>query len=320
MVTTVKTWSTNLNHALGSTTDQVVQYRNAMYELKAAFLAAGWTVAWSTNGTSQALLTDYWTNAASIVVAASGTAHSMIILQAPAGWGSPASGARYHLLLSAEDSAPSTNPDQFYFILSPQVFTTTSLTTAPTVATSVGAISQTTRILDWSSAAEGRASYWYTTGTYQGDVLAFTKLLTSGSFTRSFAVLDPLYARGNNRAIVVYTTNQLLNWYSGPSFGGSAANASASGAIAFITPASSTSSWTGGADSSGQAGYMPIFSTQNSTGQSARYYGYLVDVWSLTGGNNALWNYDDTGDADAVVLRGFNNIGLPVSSTAPALE
>jgi hypothetical protein len=320
MVTTVKTWGSNLNHALGSTTDQVVQYRNAIYELKAAFLAAGWTVAWSTNGTSQALLTDYWTNAASIVVAASGTAHSMIILQAPAGWGSPASGAAYHLLLSAEDSSPSTNPDEMFFILSPQVFTTTSLTTKPTVATSVGAISQTARILDWTTAAEGRASYWYTTGTHQGDVFVFSKLLTSGSFTRSFAVVDPLYARGSNRALASWTPNQLTNWYSIPTFHGSAANASASNVAALVTPASGTSAWTSGADSSGQAGYMPIFATQNSTGQSARYYGYLVDVWSLTGGTSALWNYDDTGDADAVVLRGFNNIGLPVSSTAPALE
>ena len=319
MVTTVKTWSTNLNHALGSTTDQVVQYRNAIYQLKATCLAAGWTVAWSTNGTSQGA-TDYWTDAASIVVAASGTAHSMIILQAPSGWGSPASGAAYHLLLSAEDSAPSTNPDEMFFILSPQVFTTTSLTTKPTVATSVGAISQTARILDWSTAAEGRASYWHTTGTHDGDVFMFSKLLTSTSFTRGFALFDPLYARGNNRALALWTQSTLSNVWSGPTVHGSAANASASGAATIVTPASGTTGWTSGADSSGQAGYMPIYATQNSTGQSARYYGYWVDVWSLTGASSSLWNYDDTGDADAVVLRGFNSIGLPVSSTAPALE
>ena len=314
MVTTIKSWTETLNDDLGSAVSMTVQYQNAMHELLQQFLAAGWTITWSTDGSSQGA-TNYWANPGDIVIAASGVAHSMIVLQAPVGWGNPTSGNAYHLFLSCEDS---TGTNEFFFILHSSTITASSLTTKP--ATPTGAVGAQTLLFQWTVAAAGRASYWRTnTPNHPGDIFLFTKLLTSPNFTQVFAVLDPIYARGNNRGLILYSPVGLTSFHNA-SIGGTAQNASAAITPTMQTISTITASWTAGADANGEAGYFPIFCANNGTAQNARYYGYFPDVWGLSGSSSALWNFSDTNDSDPVILRGFNNVGLPVSSAAAALE
>lgn len=319
MVTTVKTWTATLNNNLGSVSDQLVQYQTAMFNFVDKLLLAGWEVTWSTDGTQQGA-TNYWTSASTILVAAPGVAHSMIILQAPVAWGNPTSGNRYHLFLSCEDSAPSPNPNDFYFIFAPSTITCSSTTTKPTSPTSSdGAVASTARLLNWTTVGAGRASYWHTTSTYQGDAFIFTKLTTSNYFTQGFAVIDPIYARGNNRGLVVFQSSSALLELSGSLVGCSAANAtSTSTSVSLNFP--SVGNWTDGKDASGAVGYWPIFVTNNGAGQLSRYFGYLPDIWGSSATAAENWNYNDTSDLGSVVLRGLNGVGLPVPSTAPALE
>lgn len=318
MVATIKTWTSTLNNTLGgSTTDQVDQYKNAMLLLKNELVAAGWTVTWSSNGSTQSA-GDNWATVSDIVLVTNvnvGNAHSMTILQAPATWGSPSSGP-YHLFLECVVSS-TTNPQDYGFIFHASSFTHNATSGRPSTPTGAVAVTGGTGVallLSWAAGGVGaaRCSRWRTSGTpYGGDVLLFTKLLTNSSFTRGFMVVDPIYARGNNRALIGYIAGPLSTVYGSFLYRGTAQDALTAITPATTTVAANITSWTNGQDAAGQEGYFPIFVSNNGTGQSARYYGHLVDIWGFS--SSTIYNFYDSADPDAIKLRGFNGVGVPTS-------
>ena len=319
MVATIKTWVTNPNDNLNSTTDQAIQYQTALLRIKQRLVDAGWSVTQSSDGASDGA-SDLWgTDRTKVVIStAVGTAHSWIILQAPAGWGNPTGANRYHLFLEAVANNTSV-PQTFGLIFHSASITHSGLINRPTPA--AGATSVTNgQIFNWTSAAPARASFWHTTGTYTGDMLVFTKRVADFAFTQSFGVLDPIFTTDANRGLLLVQTGAISNWYTSVSLRGTALDASAVTTPAITTVASQTGNWTSGMNANGQEGFFPIFVTANAGGQSARYYGYLPDVWSSSIASTLTFNYVDGGDTGAVKLRGFNNIGLPMASGDPVLE
>lgn len=325
MVTTIKSWTVTPNHPLQSPTDALRQYQEVILELKNQFVAAGWTVTWSSDGSTHSA-SDLWVDNTDIVIAtANTTPHSMIILRAPTGWGDPSDSAQYHIFIECIDGSSATLPNNFGFFLNPGLITHNAITGRPTIPT--GAINGTSSvpfILNLPAAnTEYRASYWRTGATagvhVGGDVFVFTRRATDTYFTGSFAVIDPIYARGKNRALVYWHTTALTNWFSVIPNGSATDLSGVTQTIANITPATSTGNWVAGVDAAGDRAFFPIFPTNNQASFQARYYGHLPDIWSFSADYTEQFNFTDSADTDLVRLRGFNGIAIPVLSATPAL-
>ena len=331
MVTTVKTWTATINRTLGSTTDQGVQYQNFMYEWSEQLILAGWTHVRSSNGTAVDTGTNLWTGPADIDWGVpTGESRSFIILQAPASWGAPVGADRFHLAIDCQNTSSDTTPQNctVYFATNAITATTTSAALGFTSSRYHGFVSSIS-VLGWAAPAAARASFWRTS---TGDVLWFTKLVSDAEFTRGGYVFDPIYARGSWRGIAGMATSTptyTIPWTggntSGNSIGFTAAGASNSATaypVTFVSPAHEFTSWGSGAirgaDNDGSVMFSQAIAGGNQTTQSIRrYYGTLPDIWFT---QSDAFNLSDAGDTDPIVLRGFNNIALPVPTGTAALE
>lgn len=84
MVAPIRTWTISLNNSFSDQDDQAVQFRESCFAFKQLLIAAGWTVARSSNGAT-ADATDNWATAADVTFGSLGNG-SWVVLRSPVGW------------------------------------------------------------------------------------------------------------------------------------------------------------------------------------------------------------------------------------------
>lgn len=318
MVATNKTWTSTLNVSLGSDTDQGVQYATFMLAWVAQLIAAGWTVVRSSNGVTVAN-SNLWAVLADIVWGGAAQARSWIVLQAPVGWGAPSTGLRFHIFIDCRNTAPDTTPQEYFAGLSTLAYTGGTTSAAPTTTGAVQNTLGSARCLDHATPSAARVSFWRTA---DGDVLWFTKLTSDTAFRSTYWLVDPIFARGANRAMRAHFWGGITFGNIGTSSycGGFSIDGLATAGLTLSSDVSFTSNWTSGQDAAGQEAFLGVRAVGNNAGLAARYLDILPDIWGFAIG--APWSYSDTGDTDPVRLRGLgsNNFALPVPAGAPALE
>lgn len=318
MVTVSKTWTSTLNVDLGSS-DQGVQYQVILREWVNQLTSAGWAVTRCSDSVSVGT-TNLWLANSNVVWGSAAQARSWIVLSAPTTWGSPSAGLRFHLLIDCTNTAPDTTPQSIYISLGTLNFSGSGTTTArPTIAAGgVERVTSSHNILNWATPSAGRAHFWRTSN---GDVYVFSKLTTDAAMTSGVLLVDPgANARGANRATYWVGVGTLSRPASGWNVFALDASTT-SGSAQLVSPADLGDSWVSGLDASGEIGLFPGYlGLDTNVANLSRYLGYLPDVWFMSGSNTALFNFVDPSDTDPTVLRGFNQMALPVPSGAPALQ
>jgi len=177
---TNKTWASSLNNYLTSFDDQVSQYQEICYYLKVSMLAAGWTVALSTDGTNAPDATDQWTSAG-ILLNSTAAARAWIVMRSPLNWVTP-SGAYIYILIGLND-ASTTVPRAITLRYSSSSYSGGSTTAYP--SSSNGATHSITNIVPY---ATPRRSLWCSFYTADGDVIYAVKTVGQGYFSSAIVL------------------------------------------------------------------------------------------------------------------------------------
>ena len=153
--------------AFTSQVDQQVQYREACFNHKEAFVAAGWTVIDSVNGTGSAPAgTDTWNTTSDIVFAAGGSNHSWCQLRSPSGFLTDSE--TMDIVLDCNNASPDTTPQQMeLYCATTPVFSGGTATARPTSAEETTVLTNGRNIIPWTAVTSGRWTSYYTS---RGDV------------------------------------------------------------------------------------------------------------------------------------------------------
>lgn len=321
MVAIVKPWRTpRINVDLGSSTDQVIQYAQAMLELKDELLACGWTIERMSNGSTVGT-TDLWgvatnpANRANIVYAAEGTAHSWAVMLAPALLGRPAGADRYRILINCTNAAGDTTPNTFTATMLLRAGTTGTTANAPTASAGPSTLAITIQFLPWGTTSAARLHLLSTT---TGEIVFMTKLLTDTSVAQVTALCvgsdeDP-YSLQILHSSSMSNASSVINAMTVRCFdglGSSALNTS----ISAQSRAALKSSWSDTRNWRGENEWNPIIFVSNGTGTAARDLGGVADFYMLPGPSGSAFNVVDAGDADAWRLRGFGSVAFPLPAS-----
>lgn len=318
MVALNKTWVDTINQPYSSNVDQAVQYRETFYALKALFLAAGWTLELSGNGTT-ASSSDNLPNAAACVYGTHGTQPlAYFVVRAPAGYGNPV-GADLRIQVVANNSNADTTPQtvDFYAAWGTYSLSGTPLTNRATTAAaeqSRTAIS----IIPWATATTGYLCTWRTTA---GDVLIAVKDSATSNFSSVFWVNAETSAIGHCAAFI-YAVGNLTSCLSSGSLTlvtnfrqwlDDALNGS--NALGMAANMWGATSWTLGLE--GTSGVLvggEIDILANAAAGNGRFLGRLSDVRAVP--TAAAFNAIDSLDTDPQILRCAGDILLPVTAAS----
>lgn len=181
-VVATRTWTVSANNAFSSAVDQQVQFREAVFNLKATFVNAGWTVVRSSNATVIDG-SDNWTTDADVVLGTSGNG-SWIVFRSPVGW--IPNSEQIELLLFVNDTGA--NPQTAPIQICPQGYRNGSTTALPTAnGSQTTVLTLGDDVIPWSAipANNGRWTSWYTS---RGDVMFGVKEETI-DFFRFFTLI-----------------------------------------------------------------------------------------------------------------------------------
>lgn len=286
MVQPLRTPTIVFDVAFTSQVDQAVQYREAIFAAKTAFLAAGWAVERCSDSVSAAS-SDLWLTAANIVNAAAGSAHSWIVMVSPIGW-LPNSG-QIRVTLDCIAPTPDTTPQlwQVYFQNASHGATGTNTDRPPAVGTETAILTVGQDIIPWPTAVAGRYTTWTTA---RGDVMMIIKpqgvmearfafILTANTDTDGGGEGDNrfyFFAHDSNTAGILTAAN-LGNTSAcrGLSPGGSNADASAAESSIW-----NVTLWSGGISGGGQTVAVPIDLYAN-VAVRGRPLGSVIDIYAV---------------------------------------
>lgn len=152
-------WTVSINNAFSSSSDQAIQYREALYNLKETLMDAGWAVKTSYRGAGSVSTGDTWTSASLLVYDVAGTG-AWIVLE----------NVGVYALLFTDNAAADTTPQLIGWRISTQDYTGGTTSALPTtIGTETGAYtSASLNLIPWTTATDGRWCSWYTD---RGDVM-----------------------------------------------------------------------------------------------------------------------------------------------------
>lgn len=185
----IRTWTVSVNNNFGTVSDQQVQYREAVYNLKNTFVLAGWTVTRSSN-TTTAGAGDNWASTSDIVLGLAG-AGSWVVMSSPSGW---LPGQTVYALLAVDNATPDTTPQVIDLRISTREYTGGTTAALPTTTgvqtTTLGSTEE--QLIPWTAYTAGLWCSWYNT---RGDIMFGVKPQT-GSFFRAFYILTSFNVGG----------------------------------------------------------------------------------------------------------------------------
>lgn len=320
MVTTIKTWADSLNNEFSTSSVQATQYREAFYALKTMFLAAGWTLDWTGNGTT-ANSSDNLPNAGSVVYGTAGAQPtSYFVAASPTTWGNNL-GVPMRVLALCNNSNADTTPQQvdFYFSRGPYTLAGAPLTTRPVATTDEGTVRNLTNWLPWATVTRGSWCCWYTTA---GDIWFGIKQIGDPRFRSFFVVTSETTAVGQRTGVMYAfagSGSDALVWPATLSAtsgyrGFSAEGPAISTTLQFSSIAASTG-WTVPVQEA-TTGSIPNVDIQIVTTASAsanRYLGAIADVRGAPGGQ---FNEIMDGDTDPRRYLLISGLWMPTSAAS----
>lgn len=324
MTTTVKTWGSSIANPFSSAVDQAIQYREAVFGLHTALLAAGWTVERSCDSVSVSA-SNTWLSAANCVFGTeTSQAHAWNCYLSPLGKGRPGAG-RYRLMLNCNNSNADATPNNLELYMCYGAYTGGSTTTRASAGSTETAVI-TWAMLNFTGAITGRFCYWYTS---DGDVYFGIKHDGTSFFRSFFMIHDDLtnsrgnfvmsmWALGNATNADVFTTTLYQAITNRRNF-----NADGTGAAASqerVTPRSSIwdiALWTNGLETSTNSIPRREADLFNNVTSPCRDLGLTVDAWSVP--LTTPFNTIEDGDADPIRLRCISMIMLPTVASQGAI-
>lgn len=182
-----RTWTVSINNSFSSTSDQVVQFQEAVLGLKQLMTAAGWTVVLSSN-TVTASAADNWSTTSDIVLGLLGNG-SWIVLQSPAAFGST-----IQFLLYVDNASGDTTPQDINVRFTSGTYSGGTTTTLPTASVTATAVFTSGRsIIPWTAVLNGRWASWRST---RGDVMFGVKQQADSQFRFFFLFMSMEDASG----------------------------------------------------------------------------------------------------------------------------
>ncbi len=273
-----RTWTIDPNNIFTDQNDQLKQFQEACFALKQVFVAAGWTVRSSSNGTT-ADTSDNWATSADVVTGLAGSG-SWIVFRSPVGW--IPSSEQIDLIFYVNDNAAPFQ--QAPIRICPSGYNTDGTTAA--LPTPIG--SETTvltspnfNIIPWTVKTSGRWNSWYTS---KGDVMFGVKQAGRRFFQHFMFLSGNVDGDGGGKGAQrwVYgartssTTDALVNPYSGINWRSSRIDKTAVNSQLILTSdGQSVTSWLDGFDYKGETKILEAhhFITQAANG---RHLGELM--------------------------------------------
>lgn len=315
MATTLRNWASSLNNQFTSDVDQAIQYREAFFGLLQMFLSAGWTVEYTSDGTT-ADTNNNLLAATDVVYGLDGSQPlSYFVVQSPANW---VSGGTIQISVVAnEDNADATpqtidvyaTSGSFTLPVTPEQNRPT--TTDPMVSFTIQ------NLIPHAAAAPARWHGWYTT---RGDVMFGVSTDSTGTLDFGFCAIAhtdaaPFNLEGDYRcgiyceanAGVFANANFLngLNWRSFKDSGAVAGTLVLDSLSALFTTLSNGSSAISGA--------LINFSIGMGENVAAgRILGVFDDIRSVP--NNATATVTQDGDTDTVRYVVVDDLIIPTTA------
>jgi hypothetical protein len=320
-----RSWTISINNTFGTTSDQAVQYKEALLSLKQLFVAAGWTVTRSSN-TVTAGASDNWNTTADIVLGLAG-AGSWIVFKSPAGW----VGTDFiEVLMYVNNATGDTTPQLFAVVMTPGTYsggTTAALPTSSGVVSAI--ITAGDAIIAWTTYRTGRWSSWRSS---RGDLMFGIKEEGLRSFN-FFLILhsnvdgsEAIYGggRGSRRCFLFANEGVSGGVLTSGSFTSTSFAAFNSAGSANVAIAGSSSVWSGagswadGLDAQGRSASSRIEMFQN-VAANARWVGHIVDVGSAPPGV-PFGILDDTEDGQVQRRVAVDDVWLYVPTASLPLR
>jgi hypothetical protein len=284
MPTPIRTWTVSINNAFGTVSSQLIQFQEALWNLKSTLVAAGWTVTRSSN-TVTASAADNWTSSTNVVLGLAG-AGSWIVLQSPSSW--PNAPGPVYVSLYVNNATGDTTPQTIGLRISTLEYTggtTAALPTTLGVETAV--LTNGDDIIPWTTYTTGNWASWRSS---RGDVLFGVKPTGTNQF-RFFTMLVSM-EDGNGDGVgtqrwFFYSRNNTTNVLAATDLQSSANVRSVdAGGNTLVTTGVLVSplwlgatAWTGGLDFQGETNDMPIDVYQDSS-SGGRWMGQFVDAYA----------------------------------------
>lgn len=316
MATTLRSWASSLNNRFTSDVDQAIQYREAFFGLLQMFIAAGWSVEYTSDGVTA--------NTGNLLLAATDVVYgtdgsqplSYFVVQSPANW---VTGGRIQISVVANEANTDTTPQtidvyatsgSFGLPVSPEQNRPT--TTDPLVSFT------NQNLIPHAAAAPARWHGWYTT---RGDVIFGVSTDSTGTMDFGFAAIAhtdaaPFNLEGDYRcgiyceaAAGAFTNTNFLNSPNWRSFKDSGA---AAGTLVLDSLSALFTSLTNG--SSAISGALLNFAIGMGENVAAgRILGVFEDLRSVP--NNATATVTQDGDTDIVRYVVVDDLIIPTTAS-----
>lgn len=309
MATLTKTWTHDVNNVIANTLTQVQQYQELFFALHSAFVAAGYTVVASSDGTT-ASAGDNIASTADVVVGGGTSARTWALYEFP-----PSAQNKGQVLLEAEDTA-TTTPQDIRYTFSSLDFDISSISaSAAPVEPSVLSYYQTDSVIlrDWTTPVDG---VWHSIVSDRGDVIFFAKRQSStfNDFECWIRCDDPAEAgTGAEADLCAFKIHNPFS-FSNSGLGAGVTNTSDVGAYTNLsneiasqiavggpsgfgpTGGPNSAAWAGGLDA---AGRLLVFDLELYTStEPFRWMGKWVDIKAVS--SNAPGGTVENGDADPI--------------------
>jgi len=314
-----KTWDSSIGNAtsLAAFEDQVQQFREILYFIKTAFLAAGWTVSQSTSGSAAVTTGDQWTSASVLVVGLAPQDCAFIVLESPAIWNS----SPVSYLLAANNTNASATPTNIYSRWAIGGYALGSVGALPAPNDSTMAITAyNIALLTWTTPTYATVSYWVNTG---GDVIIGIKprndIAMRGAIMARGSGGVTAGGRGANLATVFSAAGASFDYFGDQMFtanwqGWQTSDIRLTSGTAIVASNSFICNWNSTPDAYPGGNLMfPIYAATSTGGTLSRWFGRWTDVYTTTRGGTigSRWKEVRDGDTSAIRYAQFGDLWLP---------